>query len=96
MLWGFLKILNFLFLKVLLDIQVYLNLKFYLLNILDWKKEIKMFIFTQNVFWGHLWFINALLYAYIFEYFNQKEFHFRMKYAPYILLGLYVILNPLF
>ncbi len=68
----------------------------YIINFLNIKTIVKFLIFNVNCFWGHLWFINALLYCYIFEFvlvrfkFQQSKI---INYLSYFLLFLYIIID---
>ena len=67
-----------------------IEIKFYLKNFINFKRIIHFIIFNDNTFWGHLWFLNALLYCYGINYLKQ---HFKIK-SNYIfeLITVFVLL----
>lgn len=70
------------------------SLKLYLHNFFKLKSIIKCIMLNENHFWPHLWFLNALLYVYIIQYFvSEKQKYFPEKVLSYILLSSYLVLN---
>ena len=70
----------------------------YLNNLINIKTIGKFILLNENPFWGHLWFINALLYCYIYQYiiikFNkQKKVEIIEKVLAICLLIFYIIIN---
>lgn len=72
------------------------EIKNYLSGFTDLRNVFNFFVFNSNIFWEHLWFLNALLYCYIFEYFNTKfkirrQGRIELPLATILLLGYFLI-----
>lgn len=72
------------------------QLIYYLRNFLQLKTIIRFFIFNENCFWGHLWFLNALCYCYLIQFFLKKyklENFKAEKVIIALLLTSYILIN---
>ena len=63
----------------------------YLKNFISLKNIVKFFIFNENFFWGHLWFINALLYCYLWQFLIKKFNIENYKYESYLVIILLIV-----
>lgn len=69
-----------------------IEIKYYLKSFIDLKRIFHFFIFNDNIFWGHLWFFNALLYCYGINFIKQ-HFKFKINYATESIIAIALILG---
>ena len=86
----------FLFNVVRFAIVDKIELIYYLQKFVQWKTLFRFFVFNENFIWGHLWFLNALCYCYLIQYFLKKhnfENYKAEKILSIILLIGYILIN---